>query len=77
MERNLDNRVEAVTPIYDTALQTQLREILDTCLADNQNCWEMHSDGSYSQRTPDGEESVCAQQRFMEQARAAVQNPEN
>jgi polyphosphate kinase len=77
MERNLDNRVEAVTPIHDRALQTQLREILDTCLADNQNCWEMHSDGSYSQRTPEGEESVCAQQRFMEQARAEIQDLED
>jgi polyphosphate kinase len=69
MERNLDNRVEAVTPIHDSALQTRLREILDTCLADNQNCWEMHPDGSYTKRTPDGDEAVCAQRHFMEQTR--------
>jgi polyphosphate kinase len=70
MERNLDNRVEAVAPIHDSALQTRLQEILDVCLADNRDCWEMQSDGSYVQRHPDGDGPVTrAQETFMEQAR--------
>jgi len=69
MERNLDNRVEAVAPIHDPALRTRLREILEICLADNRDCWEMHPDGSYVQRRPDGDEPVSrAQQTFMRQA---------
>ena len=67
MRRNLDNRVEAVTPIHDPALQERLDYILETCLADNRNCWKMQSDGSYRQCTPDGE-SRTAQRQFMRDA---------
>jgi polyphosphate kinase len=70
MERNLDNRVEAVTPIHDPDLQERLQEILEVCLADNWNCWEMQPGGSYVQRTPDDDEPVRrAQETFMQQAR--------
>ena len=76
MERNLDNRVEAVTPIHDPDLQDQLGEILDVCLADNQDCWEMQSDGSYSQRTTDGDEPISVQETFMRQAENRIQKRE-
>jgi polyphosphate kinase len=72
MERNLDNRVEAVTPIHDPRLQERLREILEVCLADNRNCWEMQSDGTYTQRSPGDEPVRQAQQTFMDQARDAI-----
>jgi polyphosphate kinase len=69
MERNLDNRVEAVAPIHDPALRARLREILEICLADTHDCWEMQPDGSYVQRRPDGDEPASrAQQTFMRQA---------
>ena len=69
MERNLDNRVEAVAPIHDPALRARLREILEICLADIYDCWEMQPDGSYVQRRPDGDEPASrAQQTFMRQA---------
>jgi polyphosphate kinase len=67
MERNLDNRVEAVTPIHDPDIQNRLREILDVCLADNRDAWVMQSDGSYVQRTPGDDEPVRAQEIFMQQ----------
>jgi polyphosphate kinase 1 len=35
MTRNLDNRVEVASPIYDTELQKQIRNIIDTQLSDN------------------------------------------
>jgi len=76
MERNLDNRVEAVTPIHDPDLQDRLGEILDVCLADNQDCWEMQSDGSYSQRTTDGDEPISVQETFMRQAEDRIQKRE-
>ena len=52
MPRNLDRRVEAVTPVEDKALHPRLRGVLETCLADNRQAWELRADGSYEQRTP-------------------------
>ncbi|MEM7624970.1 MAG: polyphosphate kinase [Planctomycetota bacterium] len=52
MYRNLNNRVECITPIYDPALQSKLKTILDTMLADQRQAWDMQSDGSYVQRSP-------------------------
>jgi polyphosphate kinase len=52
MTRNLDRRVEAVTPIEDPAVQSRLDDLFDRYLADNRRSWEMHADGSYTQRTP-------------------------
>jgi polyphosphate kinase len=69
MERNLDNRVEAVAPIHDEDLQQRLQYILDLCLADNCKSWEMHSDGSYTQRSPGEDEPIRnAQQTLMREA---------
>jgi polyphosphate kinase len=52
MPRNLDRRVEAVTPVEDKALHSRLRGVLETCLADNRQAWELHPDGRYTQREP-------------------------
>lgn len=52
MERNLDRRVEAITPVEDPACAQQLKEILDLALADNRQAWDLQSDGSYVRRTP-------------------------
>jgi polyphosphate kinase len=70
MQRNLDNRVEAVAPIHDERLQARLDHVLETCLADNRNAWELQPDGSYVQRSPADDERVrCAQRTFMREAR--------
>ncbi|MEO0515327.1 MAG: hypothetical protein AAF086_08555, partial [Planctomycetota bacterium] len=52
MYRNLNNRVECITPIYDPSLQAKLKTILDTMLADDRQTWDMDSEGHYVQRTP-------------------------
>jgi polyphosphate kinase len=52
MFRNLSRRVEAATPIEEPALRAQLWEIVQACLDDSRQAWEMQSDGSYVQRTP-------------------------
>jgi polyphosphate kinase len=72
MERNLDNRVEAVAPIHDPALQRRLQGILEVCLADSRDGWELQPDGSYVQRSPDGEKPVGAQETFMQQTRSSA-----
>ena len=87
MPRNLDRRVEAVTPVEDRALHPRLRALLDTCLADNRQAWELSADGRYVQRNPGDEpdrgthrlllrdplglEAAERQQRATEPAQAA------
>ena len=64
MYRNLNNRVECIAPIWDPALQHRLQQILDIMLADHRQAWDMHADGSYTQRRPteadEGEKNVAA-----------------
>ena len=56
MPRNLDRRVEVVTPVEDRALHPRLHALLETCLADNRQAWELRSDGTYTQRRPENRE---------------------
>ena len=56
MPRNLDRRVEAVVPIEAETLQTELSELLQICLNDNRQAWEMQPDGTYTQRHPKKDE---------------------
>ncbi|RLM95137.1 polyphosphate kinase 1 [Haloarcula sp. Atlit-7R] len=69
MTRNLDYRVEAVTPVANPEIQRQLRFNLELVLADNRKLWEMDSDGEYHQRYPaDGERVISAQDILMREA---------
>ncbi|HEX3317824.1 MAG TPA: polyphosphate kinase 1 [Solirubrobacteraceae bacterium] len=56
MPRNLDKRVELVTPVDDEALRADLLDTLERCLADDTNAWELHEDGIWSRREPTGPE---------------------
>jgi polyphosphate kinase len=47
MQRNLNGRVEAVTPVTDPVLQERMEEILSTNLADDVLAWELGPDGHY------------------------------
>lgn len=69
MVRNLDNRVEAVTPIRNDRLKERLKEILELCLADNTSTWEMQPDGTYTQTRSDNETVRSVQQTLMDAAR--------
>ncbi len=73
MPRNLDRRVEAVTPIEDPKLKDELKDILDILLSDNLQAWDLHSDGEYIQRSPAKGKAVrSAQKLFMERALKAA-----
>ncbi|WP_017659513.1 polyphosphate kinase 1 [Baaleninema simplex] len=52
MPRNLNRRVEAITPIEDPTLAKDLQEILGIMLSDNRQAWELQPDGTYIQRRP-------------------------
>jgi polyphosphate kinase len=47
MPRNLDRRVEALTPVDDPALQARLEEILQVNLADDLLAWELAEDARW------------------------------
>jgi polyphosphate kinase len=48
MHRNLDARVEAITPIESEQLKKYLHFVLEIYLKDNRQRWMLESDGTYS-----------------------------
>ena len=52
MPRNLNRRVEAITPIEDPDIAKELQEILGIMLSDNRKAWDLQPDGQYIQRRP-------------------------
>jgi polyphosphate kinase len=70
MPRNLNSRVEVITPVEDAALIDELKHILHATLSDQRQAWDCQPDGSYIQRKPaKGEPDLGSQQYFMAQAR--------
>jgi len=52
MKRNLESRVEVVTPVQKPELQAVLRQVLTVQLTNQRSVWEMQSDGQYIQLRP-------------------------
>jgi polyphosphate kinase len=52
MKRNLESRVEVVTPVQKPELQAVLRQILNVQLTNQRSVWEMQADGQYIQLRP-------------------------
>lgn len=73
MTRNLDYRVEAVTPVENRQLRIQLRFILEASLTDNRRRWVMQPDGEYEQVTPDNEPIRDIQEILMSATETAVE----
>jgi polyphosphate kinase len=73
MPRNLDHRVEVVTPVEDLGIQAELAATLDTLLADNTSAWELQADGTWEHVRPKKDERVrSAQATMMRRARRRV-----
>jgi len=51
MPRNLDTRVELLTPITAPELQAELADTLERCLADDTYAWTMDSERRWTRRT--------------------------
>jgi len=52
MYRNLHARVEAVCPVENRQLRARLWQILNICLNDQRQTWDMQPDGAYTMRSP-------------------------
>jgi polyphosphate kinase len=65
MKRNLESRVEVVTPVEDPQLRKELRTVLDIQLRPNRCQWEMMSDGTYA-RTAAATAAEACQQAMIE-----------
>lgn len=68
MPRNLENRIEAVTPVDHPELRSRLDLVLDLCLQDTELAWELGSDGTWRRIERDGD-SVNVQQALKDWAR--------
>jgi polyphosphate kinase len=72
MPRNLDRRIEAVTPLEDAGHRQAVLHVLELMWKDNQQAWELKADGSHVRREPaEGEAPFCAQTALMEMARGS------
>jgi len=67
MRRNLNRRMESMTPVTDPKLKQELEQTLRVFENDNCSTWDMQPDGSYICRRPrKGEEHRAAQEMFIE-----------
>ncbi len=73
MPRNLDTRVELLTPLRDETLRSDLIDTLDRCFADDVNAWELDSEGNYTRRTPSGEPRSVQRELMTAHAAAAAE----
>ena len=64
MPRNLDRRVEVVTPVENPLFKKRLQSVLDVCLTDNRQAWDLQPDGTYVQRQP-GDHGERATHRML------------
>ena len=73
MKRNLESRVEVVTPVIGDSLRAELRSMMDSQLGDYRNGWEMQPGGEYIKREPRSDaEQFSSQQQLMERAKQRV-----
>jgi polyphosphate kinase len=69
MKRNLESRVEVVTPVEEPKLREELREMLEVQFNNRRSVWDMQPDGTYVQRMPaKGEDERGVQQVLIDMA---------
>ena len=64
MPRNLDRRIELMTPIKSAEITKRLLQILKTQLADNTHRYVLQYDRTYKRVEPNGEEPIDSQVQF-------------
>jgi polyphosphate kinase len=75
MPRNLDRRIEALTPVLDGRLQARLDEVLEVELRDDVLAWTLGADGVWVHAPPGGELETHTEMQRRTVARAAAPTP--
>lgn len=65
MPRNLSNRIEVVTPVYDREIQRQLEKIVDCGLSDNVKAVLVDGSGKYRPAPKEGRRSFRSQEALQ------------
>ncbi len=66
MARNLDDRVELITPVADPALAAEMVGMVEMMLADTASSWLLGPDATWTRRSPaEGQEPFSSQEEFM------------
>ncbi len=68
MTRNLEHRVEVITPVEEDIHREECRSILNACLNDPISAWDMQSNGSYMRRTGSVEDGLNTQDKMIQLA---------
>ncbi len=73
MQRNLDSRIEVVTPVRDEAIRDRINAVLDLELADNAGSWLLEADGNWRRLTAQpGAPRISVQEQLMLLAASAA-----
>lgn len=75
MHRNLNERVELMTPIEYGPHKKRIKQMLRLYFGDNVKAYAMNADGSYyliASKRPDGEKLVAAQETFQREAEEKI-----
>jgi polyphosphate kinase len=76
MPRNLDRRVELLVPVEDPAARRACVQALIDYFRDNQNSWELQSDGRYVRRQADFSDAFRVQEHQYESAVQSLKEAE-
>jgi polyphosphate kinase len=68
MARNLEHRIEIVTPVDDASAQRELENALDTLLADTASSWSLDGDGNWQRVVAKSHKRRSAQAVLMRRA---------
>ena len=68
MPRNLDRRIEVLTPVENARAKGEVAAILDSAFADTTNAWELRSDGGWTRLEGKGKKAHTHQEAMMRRA---------
>ncbi len=76
MARNVDSRIEVITPVEDEGAVAEINAALDQMLADTAGCWVLDGEGGWSRRLPAEDEAPFSSQNALMALAVAVADGE-
>jgi polyphosphate kinase len=70
MPRNLDRRIEVLTPVENARARAEIGAILDSVFADTENTWELGPDGAWERLERKGKKRHAHQDAMMRRAQS-------